>query len=297
VVLPPDIPQFFAPTSGAGSPRYVPSLLAVADVRYEDAKNAVAQTMSLGFTVPLRDGAVTVDWDHAAPTTLSLDALKSEPDAGATFAELPAAAASRASYAGWEKEFARWLLASKPLALLRHSASGLTSKPGESESEFRARIQLAGREKRDAAKEALQQKYAPKLAQITEQIRRAEQAQGRESDQATQRKLDTALSVGATIVGALFGRKKLSMSTIGRATTAAKSASRISKEDEDVSRAGETVESRKAQLATLDQQLQTELAAIDTSSDAQTAPLESITVQPKKSGIAVRKVALLWSSA
>ena len=50
-------------------------------------------------------------------------------------------------------------------------------------------------------------------------------------------------------------------------------------------------------VAVNEEQLQAELAAIDTSSDAQTAPLESITVQPKKSGIAVRKVALLWSSA
>ena len=46
----------------------------------------------------------------------------------------------------------------------------LVSRPGESEGDFRARLSLALREQRDAAMKALQQRYAPKVAQLRDRL-------------------------------------------------------------------------------------------------------------------------------
>ena len=62
----------------------------------------------------------------------------------------------------------------------------------------------------------------PKQAALAERLRRAEAAVEREQQQASQPKLQTALSVGATLLGALLGRKAISAGTLGRATTAAR---------------------------------------------------------------------------
>ena len=106
----------------------------------------------------------------------------------------------------------------------------LVSKPGETERDFQARIQLAGRETRDAAVEKLRDRYAPKLARLREKARKAEEAVGKEQQQASQQKLQTAVSFGATMLGALMGRRAVSLSTLGRATTAARGVGRSAKE-------------------------------------------------------------------
>ncbi len=85
--------------------------------------------------------------------------------------------------------------------------------------------------------DALRQKYAARLAQLQNQLQRAQAARERESSQATAQKLQTAISFGATLLGAFMGRKAVSATTLGRATTAARGVGRTMKEAEDVKRA------------------------------------------------------------
>ncbi len=166
----------------------------------------------------------------------------------------------------------------------------LASRPDESEGDFRARIQHAGREGRDEAVEALRKKYAPKLVALQEKIRRAQQATERESSQATQQGLQVAISLGATVLGALLGRKAVSATTLGRATTAARGAGRAMKEAQDVSRAKETVESLQQALADLETELKAETEAVAAKSDPGRAPLETLALKPTKQNITVRLV-------
>ena len=84
----------------------------------------------------------------------------------------------------------------------------VSSQPGESEGDFRNRLSVAAREQRDAAVEKLRTKYAAKHATLTERIRKAEQAVDREAEQARGAKVQTAISLGSTILGAFLGRRK-----------------------------------------------------------------------------------------
>ena len=86
------------------------------------------------------------------------------PDAGVGFAPLPKAAATAKNYPAWQKSFASWVSSAQRLELWRHAALQLTSKPGESERDFRIRVQNAQREARDAAVESVRQKFAAKRA-------------------------------------------------------------------------------------------------------------------------------------
>ena len=177
----------------------------------------------------------------------------------------------------------------------RAPSAGEVSKPGESEADFRGRLQQGAREKRDAAADKLREKYEGKLATLQDRLRRAEQAVGREKQESVQAGVQTAISVGATVLGALFGRKKLSASTIGRATTAARGAGRTVKTAGDVGRAEESAEAIRQQLKDLDAELQSELAVrISAQTDPVTEKLETVTLRPKKSDVSVRRVALVW---
>jgi hypothetical protein len=298
-LLPPDVPQHFVPAHGAApagsSLLYRPMLVGSAQVRVADAKSGVDVTRDLVYLTPITEEAVPVAWDQASPVGIATSNLALAPEGEAAFADLPAAAGQKKSYDGWSRGFAAWLLQSQTVELLRSSSLKVVSKPGESERDFRVRLQESTRRDRDRASEALRQKYAPRVAALQERRRRAAQAVERESEQAKQQGIQTAISVGATILGAFLGRKSIGVSTIGRATTAARGAGRVLKETQDVGRARETVAAVDEAIAALDAQFKAEADALGASTDPLTEPLETLTLRPTRQNISVRLVALAWA--
>jgi hypothetical protein len=291
-VLPPGIVQYFAPAPAAA--RYVPMIVGAADLRFTDSRANVDETRALTVITPLTSDPVPVDWNKAEPAGFEVSELSTEMPAGASFDELPAAASRSKHYASWTKTFATWVSSSETLDIFRSRALELVSAPGESEGDFRARLAVAAREKRDEDVTRLRQKFAPKAAALQERLRRAEHAVQREEEQASTQKTQTAISFGTTVLGALFGRKTLSASTLGRATTAARGMSRASKEAQDVSRAKENVASVQARIAELEATLQDEIAGLEAAYHPATEPLETISLKPKRAGVHVRLVALVW---
>jgi hypothetical protein len=294
-VLPPRVEQFFVrPPAGATTLDYEPVLYAQASVRFADAKRAVDLSRQVRRLVPFGSGAVVVDWTSAEEADLAAEDLETAPAGPATFAALPAAAAKPASYAAWLRDFGRTLQQRESLTLLTDEITGLSSRPDESEAAFRARVQQASREVRDAEKEKLRQKYAPKAATLAERIRRAEQALSREHEQASESKLQTGFSIGATIVGVLLGRKTVGASTLGRATTAARGVGRSMRQGKDVTRAAENVESLKAQLADLEGDLQADLAGLEAGTASPTRAFTPLEIRPKKTHVTPERVVLVW---
>jgi hypothetical protein len=292
-VVPPGIQEFFLPAS-SDSVVYRPGVVGAARVSFSDRTLGVDSTESVLHLVPITDDAVQVDWENSEKLDLTVPDLEREPQAAsASYAAPPAAATQPRKYPAWEKAFARWLAQSARVELLRHSALGIASKPGESERDFRVRLQLEMRTARDAAVDTVRKKYASKLDALAERLRRAEQAVGREQQQASDQKMQTALSMGATLLGALLGRKAVSAGTLGRATTAARGVGRSMKEASDVQRAEESVEAVKAAIARLEEQIGGDVAAV-TGRFEQDAPLEKVAISPKRGQIEVQFVALAW---
>jgi hypothetical protein len=169
------------------------------------------------------------------------------------------------------------------------------SQPGESEGDFRIRLQQAAHEQRDAYSERLKLKYGPKRAQLEERLRRAEQQLQKESEQASDQKLQTVLSIGGGLLGAFLGRKTLSATNIGRAASAARSVGRVRKEGADIGRAQENIDAIKQQVEELEAQFQTELDKLDLKIDPATEIFETISIRPKKTHINVRLFTLAWA--
>ena len=294
-VVPPGVEEFFLPADGAPAPlHYEPGILGVARVSFSDRALGVDTTSEVLYLAPVSDDAIQVDWARAQKLDLTAaDLLRQPEDDKADFAPLGAAGQAK-KYSAWQKAFARWLAQNERVELLRHPALGVAAKAGESERDFRIRLQHEGRAARDGAIEAVRRKYAPKQAALAERLRRTEQAVEREQQQASDSKMQTAVSMGATLLGALFGRKTVSVGTLGRATTAARGVGRSMKEASDVKRAAETVESVKAAVATLEGQLAEDIAAVSAKFD-QDVELERIPLAPKRGQIEVQFVALAWS--
>jgi len=298
-ILPPDVPQHFLPIRGTkpegGELIYAPMLLASSRVHFADGKSGIETAQEVTVLVPMSEGAATVNWDKAAPAPMSVPDLEQAPQGEARFVGLPPAAGKAKNYETWNKEFAGWLYRTQKLELFKSPSAAQLSNPGESERDFRLRLQQSGREQRDKGADSLRRKYAPKIAALHERVRRAEQQREKQQTEARSSQMQAAISVGASILGAFLGRKTISATNIGRATTAIRGAGRVLKESQDVSMAQENVAALQQQLADLEAQFKAESEALAAASDPLQEQLQPVSLKPAKADITVKLVTLAWT--
>jgi hypothetical protein len=292
--LPAEIEEAFMPVRGAADRIiYQPRVFGMVKLHFVDKSAGVDEWQQTGIAASISDDGRDVLWDEGEPCAST--ALTRDPVTGAAFAELPASAQRAASYAQWGKALAASLYQGQKLQLWACDAPKLVSKAGEAQGEFRSRLALSLREQRDADVAKLRAKFAPRLAALQGQKQRALERTQRERGQLSQQKFQTAISVGATILGALLGRKAASVGNIGRATTAARSASRIGRESEDVQRAEDSVEQIDQRIADLNKECEAAIATLEHSADAAQIELHPLSIAPRKTDIAIGRMLLLWT--
>jgi phage host-nuclease inhibitor protein Gam len=295
-VLPPELAQSYLPLRGRPEGViYTPVLFGAATVHFLDDKKGIDHAEEVALVAPLAAGSAP-DWYAAEAVELGKDDLEAEPAAGARFAALPDEAARAKSYTAWKKQFEEALFRTRTCDLLRSPSLGALSQPGESERDFRIRLGDQARQQRDEQVAELRKSYAPRLAQLQERIRRAEQEREKQQAQATQQTWSTVLSAGTAVLGALFGRKTLSVTNISKAGTAMRSAGRTLQERQDVTQAAETVEALNQQLAALNAAAESEVTALQARFDPQKEQLETLSLKPrKKADVETRLLTLAWA--
>ena len=273
--------------------RHMSRCCTAALVHYTDSKRGIDVTAPVHAVTSVTDGALAVNWDDASIVDVAPDSLARPPriQPPATGA-LPAAARNAKSYTKWTDDFEQWLVRAKPLRLYSAPTYKLSSRPGETEADFRPASSRRRARRRDAAVEKLRGKCAARVARATDKIRRTQESVAREQQQVSQQKTQTAVSLGATLLGALMGRKAVSMSTLGRATTTARGVGRSMKEAADVAQAQERQRAAEEELQAIEAELQGEVQ--DLVSGAPDVAIETIEVKPKRAGVEVRLVALVW---
>lgn len=273
---------------------YRPAALGLSKLHFVDAKSGTDAWVSYAHLAPFSPSGSDALWEESEVLAEGERALDSRPVAGARFDELPAGALRQANYVDWGKSLKSFLYQSVTLDVLVCPALKATSRPGETEGDFRVRLGQQLREKRDENVERLRRQYAPKLAAVQEQLRKAEARVAAEKSQLGQQTLQTAISVGATIIGAFFGRKMMSVGNVGRATTAMRGAGRAMREREDIQRASESVAAVQDRLSALQQEFDQEVARVQDGGDAAVLEFDRIQIRPRKTDISVAEVALAW---
>jgi hypothetical protein len=232
-------------------------------------------------------------WEQARTITAPPD-TQAAPEPDAQLAPLPQSLASAKNLAQWRQRLKDYLYSHERLDILQCAALKEYSRAGESEADFRIRLSQQAREQRDQEVEKLRSRYASKLAALQERIRRAQDAIDREGIQYQEQKVDTAISLGASIFGAIFGRKVLSQKNIGSASSTARRAGRVARERQDVQQARQTLDALMQQRADLERQIADDVARIDAACGADRLQLERLQVAPRKNDLTVEPLALLW---
>ena len=274
--------------------KYHPYIYANVEVRFYDRSKKIDYIKELKLLTKITDEVISVNWDNAKEVSFSEKRLSKRAKIKLQYAPLPASAKDPKNYTAWQKFLKEHLVNDYALTVYHSELLKETSRPNESARDFKIRLTQLSRENRDEALAKLKEKYTRKTQTLENRIRRAEERVEREKSQSSQQKIQSVISIGSTILGALFGRKALSSSTINKAGTAIRRMSRAAKESGDVSRAEETFKKYKLQLEELQDKFQDELDEFQDKYDLAIEQLETVKIRPKKTNISVKLFSFIW---
>jgi hypothetical protein len=169
----------------------------------------------------------------------------------------------------------------------------MTSKDNEAEADFRIRIGMEMREKRDEAVQKIRDKYEKKIAALTDKVKKAQDKVAQKHQNVGMQKTQTWISFGTTLLGAVLGRG-VTKGTLNSAGSSLKKAGRISKESKDAETAEDDFNICQQELQDVRLQMQQEITALSLLGDSSTIKLDEIQLHPRKSDIVVDKVGLAW---
>jgi len=288
-VLPSSILQRFEPDP-TGSHRYRPWLAALAKVEFHDQRRGIDQVLERQAWLALEPEMEAPDWEEAEEEDLPFDRWPSRSPSKALFAPLPPFISRDSGLKRTASSLRNRIYQEERLELYRCRKLRLESTPGESEADFRVRVRDRLDELKEAAIEKLRERYASREIRLEDQLRRAQERIDKEKADQT----SSLISVGASLIGALFGGRGLSAGKIG---TAINRSGRVLKERGDLSRAEAKVEEIREKIELLSEELEEKIDAIDEKYSPENYPVESFSLRPKKSDITVEGIALVWRPA
>ncbi len=273
---------------------YVPELAASARVTYTNSRSHIDETREFGLAVELDPDDTLPDWSNSEEIDPDLVATSDTPESGASFADCPAAMCMAENHKIWRKKLGTYIRTEMPLVLYKSAVHKVTSESGETEREFRIRLQHLGNETRDINVGKLRKRYESKLNTLEKRLLTATQAIERESEQASGSKLNAALSVGTAVLGALLGRKKVSVTSASRAGTAMRRAGDVRKQVGDVKRAEEKAAKIQHEIENLTAEFDEEVEAMEDAYDAQSEELREVLVRARASNIQIEWFGVSW---
>ena len=292
-LLPDSIPQFFAEPnqhiSGDARLVYRPALLATGRLHFVRASYKVDEWKEVTSLASISGGEMPDEvWENAEEIEERLS-LDNEPIDSAEFDAVPEDLQTSKNYKTWKKTYEDFLYREKAATIWKCSKLKKYSEPNETLGDFKVRLEQHVSELRDEAVDKLRKRFGKKFDTLRSQIRRAEDKIDVEKEQYQQQKMSSRISIGTTIMGALFGRR-----TTRSAGTAMRSFGRSSKEKNDIGRAEDNLEDLMHKYEDLEKELNDEVAEIEEKLSVDELEYEDMTLPPRKSDLSVQEFGIVW---
>jgi hypothetical protein len=259
-------------------------------VHFVDQRRSVNERQDFALLAQAPEGPGALIWERAQAPDLTMRDLVDHPEPDAYFDELPETINESPEYTQLKKALDDHLYRSCQITLLHNPVVEAYSQPGESERDFRMRLQQVAREERDAEVDKISDRYEKQLTTLTDRLRRAEAKLAKKEVDVAARKQATVVSIGESVVGMFLGRRSTrAVSTAlskHRQTTMAKI---------QLDEAEESVETLQERIKELEEELQEEVSAIRERWEQALNEFEEFPVTPRRQDIQIDLFALAWT--
>jgi hypothetical protein len=273
---------------------YRPAVYAEASLHYVRSSANLDQWVDTQRIVSCARSVPDDLWQASEPFPEDAE-LADQPDEGFSFGELPTPLLSSTNFRSFEKQFKDYVYRHHPMTLYRSPLLKAYAPGGCTEIEARNHFKQSARESLDRRTEELRAKYAVKMKSLDAKIQSAQERVDRESQQYEQAKLSSAISFGASILGAFLGNKVASRTNVSKISTAARGAGRAAQQRGDVVRAEESLKQLAIEMQDLDAELKEELETLGREYRVEDWELETTAIPPRKSDLKVIQPMILWT--
>jgi hypothetical protein len=279
----------FAVPGAAARLAYQPVLMAQATVRFQDKRTQMYTARQYAYLVPDLDRAGIVHWQDFVTNPVDTRRLGgSAQGAGALYGDLPPGLADSKRMTALKRELGDALYTTISLKIPYSSTLNIYGSPDGDFSQFRAQLQQAARERRDAEIDTLTRKYEASLDAIDDQKRKkAVRLQGEKQEQ-SERRREELFTTGEAVLGLLRGRTTYTLSRMSNASVRRKiSKGEIEAMESDLSLLEENEEKLVQEYEEAVRQVNEKWARIATT-------VEEFTVTPFKKDVSIDLFGIGW---
>lgn len=287
----PGVWQLASPDA-ASNATLVPSLGVIIRAGFASKRPAAETSAEVVVSVPL-DSKGQPSWSHARIAGAATACNAPRAHSGQFFSPAPATILQAVNQQAWLAEARTKLGDALEVPVLRSGT--ITGAPFEKEGDFRLHLNQAGREQRDEAVRKLREKFSARMNSAAQKVAQARERVAREKSEARAAQMQTAISVGTSLLGAFFGKKASGLGHISRAGTAARAGTRAMKQSADVGTAEEKLAAAEANAADLEAEMESQINAIPERAASAFTP-ETLRLKLLPSTLEVRSSGILWTA-
>ncbi|MBN1922205.1 MAG: hypothetical protein JW892_13235 [Anaerolineae bacterium] len=269
---------------------YIPALLGVGRVHYvkQAAAYSVNEAEEFAFLAQPPEGLGIVRWEDAQALSLSARDLLTVPESEALFDTVPETLNEARELLAQRKSLEDHLYRASTLTLQYSPATKVYSRYGESDRDFKLRLNQAARELRDAEVDKLRAKYASRINTLEDRLRRAQATLTKKEVEARARKQDALISAGETVFNLFSGRRRSVSAAVNKVT-------RSATVKHDIEAAEEQVEAVQADLLNMQEELKAQTEEITANWEQALGDLEEVAIKPRRTDVKVALFALAWA--
>lgn len=270
---------------------YQPMLLAQAVVRYQDRKASIYTARIYTYVVPGLQRAGLIHWEDYLVDPLEARLLSGKPFEQALFGDLPSGLTDDQRMKALQREMIDMLYNTALLTVPFNPDLKIYGNPDTEFSEYQAAVYQAAREKRDAEMDKTSAKYAAMMQKLEQRYKKKEQELRAEKKEIQDRRREELFTTGEALLSLWKGRTNYTLSRMSRAGRYKRQTK------EDITESYETLEIMENEMATVEQQYESEIKAINERWAQAAARTEDYVINPLKKDIQLELFGIGWIPA
>lgn len=272
---------------------YRAAVLGEASLHYARASADLDQWVDVKRLLPCGSGMPAALWESSVEVEEDLDFIDKH-DEEFSFADLPDELRGKAMFGELDKRFKDYVYRHHALTLYKCPALKKFASSGSTEGEARIFFTQGLRELRDLESEKVRTKFATRAKALEKKVRDSADRLMKEQAEFKDATMNSAISIGSTILGAFFGKKLGSRENVSKTSTAMRGATKATQAKADVNRAEEAMRQLQLDLDDLNLEIKIALDEIASKFDVSSVELEETIVTPRKSDLKTKPIVLLW---
>ena len=266
---------------------YRPVLFAQADIRLNNRKYGLNETLQRAALLEDIDSRGTVRWEDYLTNAIDDRTFERAPLGDTRFADLPGVFTDSSLMKSLKADFLDWNYRETQVEIRANETLKVYAPPGTSDDKFRRLCEDAADEKESAEREKVKKSFEKKLDSIKKKLTREERELAEDEAELAARKREETVKHAETIFG-LFTKRRSSFSgsmTKRRMTSKAK---------EDVEESIAAIAEFKSDIADLEEAYADAIQEVEDKWDEIIAEETTIPVNPYKKDILVNVFGLAW---